>query len=44
LSENESTYTCPDCGAAMVIIETFVRGQLPRAPPVGVIGNVQNAA
>ena len=28
------TYGCPDCGAAMIIIETFERGQLPRAPPV----------
>jgi hypothetical protein len=27
------TYVCPDCGAAMLIIETFERGQLPRAPP-----------
>jgi hypothetical protein len=26
-------YVCPDCGAAMIIIETFERGQLPRAPP-----------
>ena len=29
-----ATYVCPDCGAAMLIIETFERGQLPRAPPV----------
>ena len=28
------TYVCPDCGAPMIIIETFERGQLPRAPPV----------
>lgn len=27
-------YVCPDCGAPMIIIETFERGQLPRAPPV----------
>jgi hypothetical protein len=26
-------YICPDCGAAMIIIETFERWQLPRAPP-----------
>jgi hypothetical protein len=26
-------YVCPDCGAPMIIIETFERGQLPRAPP-----------
>ena len=29
----QSTYTCPDCGNPMVIIECFERGQLPRAPP-----------
>ena len=28
-----ATYVCPDCGAAMIIIEAFERGQLPRAPP-----------
>jgi hypothetical protein len=28
-----ATYLCPDCGAPMIIIETFERGQLPRAPP-----------
>lgn len=27
------TYVCPHCGAAMLIIETFERGQQPRAPP-----------
>ncbi|MGD8790137.1 MAG: transposase [Burkholderiales bacterium] len=27
------TYVCPDCGAPMIIIATFERGQLPRAPP-----------
>ena len=27
------TYVCPDCGAPMRIIDTFPRGQLPRAPP-----------
>jgi hypothetical protein len=31
-----ATYVCPDCGAPMRIIETFERGQLPRAPPVKV--------
>jgi hypothetical protein len=30
------TYVCPDCGAPMIIIETFTRGQLPRAPPADV--------
>jgi hypothetical protein len=28
-----ATYLCPHCGAPMRIIETFARGQLPRAPP-----------
>jgi Putative transposase/Transposase zinc-binding domain len=27
------TFICPDCGAAMIIIDTFVRGQHIRAPP-----------
>jgi hypothetical protein len=27
------TFVCPDCGAAMLIIDTFARGQLIRAPP-----------
>jgi hypothetical protein len=27
-----ATYTCPACGAPMIIIETFVK-QIPRAPP-----------
>jgi hypothetical protein len=27
-----ATYTCPDCGAPMIIIETFAK-QRPRAPP-----------
>jgi len=31
--EESATYVCPNCGAAMIIIETFERGQLPRAPP-----------
>jgi hypothetical protein len=29
---NISTYTCPVCGAPMIIIETFAQ-QNPRAPP-----------
>lgn len=29
----DSTYTCPACGAPMIVIEIFARGQLPRAPP-----------
>jgi predicted RNA-binding Zn-ribbon protein involved in translation (DUF1610 family) len=32
-SDASVTYVCPDCGATMIIIETFERGQLPRAPP-----------
>jgi predicted RNA-binding Zn-ribbon protein involved in translation (DUF1610 family) len=32
-SDASVTFVCPDCGAAMIIIETFERGQLPRAPP-----------
>ena len=32
-SDDLATYVCPDCGAPMIIIETFERGQLPRAPP-----------
>ncbi|MEN8133409.1 MAG: IS91 family transposase [Pseudomonadota bacterium] len=28
------TYVCPDCGAAMIIIETFAGEQQPRAPPM----------
>lgn len=32
--EPVATYVCPDCGAPMMIIETFVHNQQPRAPPV----------
>ena len=32
--KQETTYVCPDCGAPMIIIETFARQQQPRAPPV----------
>jgi hypothetical protein len=28
------TYACPDCGAPMIIVETLVRGQSIRAPPI----------
>ena len=31
--DESATYVCPGCGAPMIIIETFERGQLPRAPP-----------
>ncbi len=29
-----SAYPCPSCGGPMVIIETFERGNQPRAPPI----------
>ncbi len=29
----QPSFVCPDCGAAMIIIDTFVRGQPIRAPP-----------
>jgi len=29
----QPTFVCPDCGAAMILIGTFVRGELIRAPP-----------
>ena len=35
-SDESATYVCPDCGAPMIVIDTFMRGQLPRAPPVRV--------
>jgi hypothetical protein len=28
-----TSWLCPDCGTPMIIIETFERGHLPRAPP-----------
>jgi hypothetical protein len=31
--QTHATYVCPDCGAPMFIIDTFLGGQLPRAPP-----------
>ena len=34
-----TTYVCPDCGGPMIVIEVFVYGQLPRAPPVRVGGS-----
>ena len=30
------TYVCPDCGAPMRVIDIFLGGQLPRAPPARV--------
>jgi hypothetical protein len=32
-AHESATYVCPDCGAPMLIIDTFLRGQQPRAPP-----------
>jgi hypothetical protein len=29
-----SAYPCPSCGGTMIIIETFERGNQPRAPPI----------
>jgi hypothetical protein len=29
----QPTFVCPHCGAAMIIVETFVRGEPIRAPP-----------
>jgi hypothetical protein len=31
--DESATYLCPDCGAPMLIMETFLGGQQPRAPP-----------
>jgi len=30
----QPTFVCPDCGVAMIVIETFARGQSIRAPPL----------
>ena len=30
---NAPTFICPHCGAAMIIVETFARGEPIRAPP-----------
>ncbi|MEA3242503.1 MAG: IS91 family transposase [Pseudomonadota bacterium] len=38
-SDELVTYVCPDCGAPMLIIDIFLGGQLPRAPPVRVGGS-----
>lgn len=32
-TQAQPTFVCPDCGAAMVVIETLGRGQQIRAPP-----------
>ena len=32
-ADASATYVCPDCGAPMLIIDIFLGGQLPRAPP-----------
>ena len=33
LEQGAPTFVCSHCGAAMCIIETFIRGQAIRAPP-----------
>ncbi|MBT5235041.1 MAG: hypothetical protein HOM18_07065 [Candidatus Marinimicrobia bacterium] len=33
VSSEKATYICRHCGAVMTIVESFVRDQLPRAPP-----------
>jgi len=33
LANVQPTFICPHCGAAMIIVETFARGQPIRAPP-----------
>jgi hypothetical protein len=33
-----SAYPCPACGGRMIVIETFERGNQPRAPPTGATG------
>lgn len=33
LASVQPTFVCPDCGAAMIIIDILVRGQPIRAPP-----------
>ena len=35
-SDESATYVCPDCGAPMLVIDIFLGGQLPRAPPIRV--------
>jgi len=37
-SNGSVTYVCPDCGAPMLIIDTFLGAQLPRAPPAVMVG------
>jgi hypothetical protein len=39
IREQDATYICPECGAPMIIIEAFVREQLPRAPPLRMGGS-----
>ena len=37
-NDESVTYVCPDCGAPMLIIDTFLGAQLPRAPPAVIVG------
>jgi len=34
-----ATYVCPECGGPMLIIEIFMNGQRPRAPPITIGGS-----
>ena len=31
---SKAIYICPECGAPMIVLGIFARGQLPRAPPI----------
>ena len=33
LASEQPAYCCPECGQEMLVIESFLRNQLPRAPP-----------
>ena len=33
MDAQQATYVCPNCNHPMLIIESFRRGQMPRAPP-----------
>jgi hypothetical protein len=30
---NQLVFVCPHCGAAMIVVEVLLRGQMIRAPP-----------
>jgi len=33
IGSSQPTFVCPDCGAAMIVVEVLLRGQPIRAPP-----------